>query len=81
MEIGKNLQKLFVGFIDSSDEIGKLVFLEVFTECSKALVHEFVDFDRIVIFVAAVDGEADGADKSSVFAGAINAHKSRILTM
>ena len=81
MEIGENLQKLFIGLIDSSNEVGELVFLEVLTECAEALIHEFIDFDGIVVFVAAVDGEADGADQSSVFTGAVNAHESGVLAM
>lgn len=81
MEIGENLQKLFVRFIDSSNEVREFILFEVLTEGSETLIHEFVDFDGIVIFVAAVDGKADGADESSVFAGAINAHESRILTV
>ena len=34
-----------------------------------------------MIFVATVDGEADGADQSSVFTGAVNAHESGVLAM
>lgn len=79
MEIGEDLEEFLIGLIDPPDEIGELVLLEVLAECPQALIHELVDFDRVVVLVAAVDGEADGADESSVLAGTIDTHESRVL--
>jgi hypothetical protein len=41
--------------------------------------HELANFDGIMIFMVAVDGETDGADQSSVFAVGIDAHESGVL--
>ena len=81
MEVSEDLQKLFIGLINSANQIRKLVLFEVLAESSQAMLHEFVDFDRIVVFVMSMDGQADGADKSSVFAVGVNAYEGRILTV
>jgi len=81
MEISQYLKQLFVGFIDSSNEVGKLVLFEIFAESSETMLHEFVDFDGIVVFMRPVYSEADGADEPSVLAVGVNADKGGVLAM
>jgi hypothetical protein len=45
------------------------------------MLHKFVDLYRIMIFMRAVDSQADRANESSVFAAGVNADKSWTLAM
>ena len=45
------------------------------------MLHEFVDFDGVVVLVLSVDGEAMGADESSIFAVGIDADEGGVLAV
>lgn len=45
------------------------------------MLHELVDFNRVVIFVMSMDSETDRAYEAAVFTVGINADKCRILAM
>jgi hypothetical protein len=79
MKIREYFKQFFVWLVDASDEIRQLIFFEVFVESPETVFHELANFDGIMIFMVAVDGETDGADQSSVFAVGIDAHESGVL--
>ena len=45
------------------------------------MLHEFVDFNRIMIFMCAMDSKAAGADKSLIFAVGINTDEGWVLAV
>ena len=81
VEVSQFFQQFFVGLVDSPYEVGKLVFLEVLAEGAQAVLHKFVDFDGVVVFMGAVDGQADGADQALVLAVGVDADEARVLAV
>jgi hypothetical protein len=81
MEISQQLQQLLIRFINATNEIGKLVLLEVLAESTQTVLHEFVHLDRIVTLVRPVDCQTDRTDQTPVTAVSIYADKSWILAM
>jgi hypothetical protein len=81
VEVSEQLEQLLVALVDAADEVGEFVLLEVLAEGTQAVLHEFVDFDGVVVLVRAVNGEADGADESSVLAVGVDAHEGGVLPM
>ena len=45
------------------------------------MLHKFVDFDGVVVFMGAVDGQADGADQALVLAVGVDADEARVLAV
>lgn len=45
------------------------------------MLHKFVDLDRIMIFMRAMDSQADRANESSILAAGVNANKSWTLAV
>ena len=45
------------------------------------MLHKFVDLDGIMIFMGSMYGEANGADKASIFTVGVYANKVRVLPM
>lgn len=81
MEVSQYFEQLLVGLVDSPDEIGKFVLLEIFAEGPHAMLHKLIDLNGVVVFVGTVDGEAMGTDKSPVFAVGIDADEGGVLAM
>jgi len=81
MEIRQNFKQLLIWLIYSAYQIWKLIFLEIFIKSSETVLHEFVNFNRIMIFMCSMNGETNRANQSSIFTIAINANKSGILSM
>lgn len=81
VEVSQDLEELFIGFVDAPDQIRQFVLLEVFAEGSQAVLHELVDLDGVVVFVVAVDRQADRANQSAVLAVGIDANKGGVLAV
>ena len=81
MEVSQYFEQLLVGLVDSPDEIGKFVLLEIFAEGPHAMFHKLIDFNGVVVFVGPVDGEAMGADETPVLAVGIDADEGGVLAV
>ena len=62
VEICKDLEELFVAFVDAMDEFRHFVLFEVFSKGSETVIHELGDLDGVVVFVVAMNGETDWAN-------------------
>lgn len=45
------------------------------------MLHEFVDLDRVMVLMIAMNGQADRADQSPILAVGINTDECRVLPM
>jgi len=81
MEICEHFQQFFIGFVDSSDQVAHLIFFKIFGKSLETMFHKLVDLDGIMIFVATMNGEAEGANESTIFAVGIDAYESGVLLM
>lgn len=59
MKISQQLQQLLIRFVNSTNEIGKLVLLELLAESTQTVLHKFVYLNRIVTLVRPVDCQTD----------------------
>ena len=81
MEVSQYFEQLLVGLVDSPDEIGKFVLLEIFAEGPHAMLHKLIDLNGVMVFVGPVDGETMGADEAPVFAVGIDTDEGGVLAV
>jgi hypothetical protein len=77
VEVGEDLQQLFVLFVDALYEVGHLVPFSVGLRGSlEAALEELRDVDGVVVLVRPADGQAFRADHALGLAFVIDAHES-----
>lgn len=55
VKIRQHFEQLFIGFINSSNQIAHFVFFEILCKCLQAMLHELIYLNRVVVLVITVD--------------------------